>query len=145
MEKVEDGFTPVPDAAYHLRLRDVDPTREGPKGPYWSWDFEIVEPGRYEGRRLWNNTSLAKEALFSFQQTFKAFGVPVDTDTDDLLGQVVKGIVSTRTIQSGPRKGDPANQIDRLVPKDPDFEVPESMQSETAGVGGGQPNAEDLF
>jgi len=136
VDSASDSFEPLPADAYHVRLVDVDATREGPKGPYWSWEFEVVEPGDYENRKLWNNTSLSKEAAFSFKQTFAAFGVESDTDTDDLCGQVVKAVVSIRTIQEGARKGDQANQIDRLVPADPDFEAPEAEK---------QPDAEDIF
>lgn len=149
VDNAPSGFEPVPARAYHLRLMNVDSDRSGPKGPYWSWEYEIVEDHEYEeesngkkvtrnakGRKLWNNTSLAKESAFAMKQTFDAFGVPTDTDTDDLCGQVVKGIVGVRTIQQGPRKGELANQIERLVPKDEDFEVPEAEAS---------PSPEDIF
>lgn len=123
------GFDPLPDGAYHLRLRDVDTTKSGEKGPYWSWEFEIIDdfewtpedaktPQNAKGRRLWNNTSLSEKAFFKMKETFDAFGVDVDTDTDELIGKVVKGQVSQRTIQQGARKGELANQIDRLKPAD---------------------------
>jgi hypothetical protein len=118
------SFEPIPEGAYHVRLLEVDASREGPAGPYWSWTFEIVEPGDYVGRRLWNNTSLSPQAAFKMKETFDAFGVPYDTDTDDMCGSVVKAMVSVRTIQAGARKGELSNQIDRLVAADPDFETP---------------------
>lgn len=114
------GFEPLPDGVYHLRLMDVDTTREGPKGPYWSWEFDVVENEQFKGRKLWNNTSLSESAAFKMKETYEAFGVPLDTDTDDMLGMVVKAQVSQRTIQSGSRQGDLGNQIDRLKPADPD-------------------------
>lgn len=125
------GFDPLPDGAYHVRLRDVDTTREGNKGPYWSWEFEVVDDVKFtaegqekeqssKGRRLWNNTSLSPAAAFKMKETFEAFGVPSSTDTDEMIGQVVKAVVSQRTIQEGSRKGEVANQIDRLKPADPD-------------------------
>lgn len=114
------GFEPIPDGAYHLRLRDVDTSRTGEKGPYWSWEFEVVysEGGEHDKRRLWNNTSLSEKADFKMKETYEAFGVPLDTDTDEMLGLIVKGIVSQRTIQAGARKGELSNQIDRLKPAD---------------------------
>lgn len=113
-------FDPLPDGIYHGKLVDVDTTREGPKGPYWSWEFDVVQNDQYNNRKLWNNTSLSKAAAFKMDETYKAFGVPLDTDTDDLLGKVVKMQVSQRTIQSGDREGEIGNQIDRLRPADPD-------------------------
>lgn len=130
-------FEPLPEAAYHVRLKDVDADREGPKGPYWSWEFDVVEPGDYTNRKLWHNTSLSDEALFSFNNTFEAFGVEPDTDTDELCGQVVKAVVSIRTIEKGPRKGELANSVDRLQPKDEDFEAPEVPE--------GSPDPDDIF
>lgn len=141
-DEAAGGFEPLPDGAYHLRLNQVDSEREGPSGPYWSWEFDVVEPGDYTNRKLWNNTSLSEAAAFKMKETYDAFGVPYDTDTDDMCGQVVKAIVSIRTIQSGARKGEPSNQIDKLVPKDPDFEVPEGAGAVAAG---GQPKSDDLF
>jgi hypothetical protein len=120
-EKAESsGFEPIPDGAYHVKLRDVDTTRSGAKGPYWSWEFEIVDE-EFKGRRLWNNTSLSEAAAFKMKETFEAFDVPLDTDTDELIGEVVKAVVSQRTIQEGQRKGEVANQIDRLKKADADI------------------------
>lgn len=124
------AFEPVPAGWYHLRLRDVDSTREpGPKGPYWVWEYESVEPRKDEdapnttGRRFWNNTSLGEKSLGFLKASFEAFGTDTDADTDDLCGQIVKGKISIRTIQAGSRKGELTNQIDQLVPADEDFEL----------------------
>lgn len=128
-KKVDDaddsGFEPLEEGVYHFRLRDVDPTKEGPKGPYWVWEFECVEEP-YINRRLWNNTSLSEAAMPIFKRTFKAFDVPVDTDTDELLGRLVRLVVSQRTIPEGPRQGEVTNQVNRVLPPDPDFRVPEA-------------------
>lgn len=139
-EEVESGsFDPVPDGVYHVKLVDVDTTREGPKGPYWSWEFDIVQDDAHNGRKLWNNTSLSEAAAFKMKETYEAFGVPLDTDTDDMLGMVVKAQVSQRVIQSGDRKGDIGNQIDRLKPADP--EVAEAVAKEAAA----KKEAEEIF
>lgn len=132
-EKAEavSGFEPVDAGWYHLRLRDVDSDREGPKGPYWTWEFESVEPGTI-GRRFWNNTSLGEKSLGFMKATFEAFGVPLDTDTDDMCGEIVKAKISVRTIQAGNRKGELTNQIDQLVPKDEDFELSEEATGDGA-------------
>lgn len=138
VDKAEGGsFEPLEAGAYHVRLVDVDSDREGPKGPYWSWEFDVVEPDTRKSK-LWQNTSLSEAAAFKMKETFDAFGVPTDTDTDDLCGQVCKAIVSVRTIQSGARQGELANQIDRLVPADEDFAAPEAD-------GPGLSSDEDIF
>lgn len=111
------GFEPLPDGVYHAKLRDVDTTKAGNKGPYWSWEFEVIDE-EFKGRRLWNNTSLSAAAAFKMKETFEAFGCDVDTDTDELIGQPVKVVVSQRVIQDGARKGEISNQVDRLKPAD---------------------------
>lgn len=131
VEKAEDngGFAPLEAGVYHLRLRDVDTTKAGDKGPYWQWEYNVMAPG-LTNRRLWNVTSLSEASDFAMKQTFAAFGVPLDTDTDDLIGKIVKARVSVRTIQKGTRKGELGNQVDRLEPADEDFELPEGAESE---------------
>lgn len=136
VEESGGTFEPLPPGVYHVRLVDVDASREGPSGPYWSWEYDVVEDG-HVGRKLWNNTSLSDAALWKLDETFSAFGMGADTDTDELLGKVVKAVVSIRTIQEGARKGEPANQIDRLTPADSGFEAPTPAA--------GQPDPEDVF
>lgn len=132
------GFAPMAEGVYHFMLKDVDPTREGGAGPYWSWEFECVEQepqpilvldaeGKSDGstelksvrgRKQWNNTSLSQ--AWSLKQTFDAFGVSSDTDTDDVIGKVVKLVLSVRTIEQGNRKGELTNNVDRVLPPDPE-------------------------
>lgn len=130
-------FDPLPEGVYHCRLRDVDASREGPAGPYWSWEYEVVAPEEYIDRRLWNNTTLAEGARFGLKQTFDAFGVPTDTDTDELLGKIVRLSVSTRTIQKGARAGELGNNVEKVMPPEEGFEAPSPVS--------GQPAAEDIF
>jgi len=139
-ESAEGGaFDPLPDGIYHLQLVDVDSTRQGPKGPYWSWEFDVVADEKYNGRKQWNNTSLSEAAAFKMQETYQAFGVPLDTDTDDMIGMVVKGQISQRVIQQGDRKGEIGNQIDKLRPADP--EVAEGVAKAVAA----KKEAEEIF
>lgn len=125
VENAEDGFKPVPDGVYILELREDVEVAEGPKGTYWKWTFEI--PAEHDGkslehagRRFWTNTSLSDAAYFKLKETFGAFGVPTDTDTEDLVKKRVKGVIITGVIQSGAKKGQERSEIDRLLPLDAD-------------------------
>lgn len=146
----DSGFAPMPAGAVHAVLRDVDTSRSGAKGPYWSWEFEVItdqeftpegskKPANTKGRRLWNNTSLSEKAAFKMEETYSAFDVPLDTDTDDLIGKPVKLIISIRTIQEGSRKGELTNQVDRI--KQPDADVLEEL----ASVAAARKGVEDIF
>jgi len=124
------SFEPLDDGAYHARLRDVKVSDQpGPSGSYyWKTEFEVVEDP-YKNRRLWSNLSLSDAAAFKVKEFFDAFGEDTDTDTDELIGQVVKLIVSQTTIQAGARKGEIGNQIDRIAPAADDFEAAEKEES----------------
>lgn len=142
-EESAQGFEPMPDGVYHMRLVAVN--TDNPVGPsgysYWSWEFDVVEEG-YLNRKQWNNTSLSPKAAFKLKETYDAFGAPLDADTDDLCGQIVKGVITTRTIQQGPRQGELTNQITRLMPKDPDFVPPDQ---DAASANAGSSAAEDIW
>ena len=126
------SFEPLEPGVYHVRLVNVDGSREGPAGPYWSWEFDVVEPG--SSGKLWNNTSLSEKAYFKLKETFEAFGEDTDTDTDDLIGEIVKAVVSTRVIQQGDKKGQVTNQIDKLVPADEDFTPNDSAKDDDLDI-----------
>lgn len=138
-------FDPLPEGWYHARLRNVDASRSGAKGPYWVWEYEIV--GLPDGvdrglkRRLWNNVSLSEASAGIRKATYEAFGAGVDVDTDELLGEVVKVLVGTETQQQGANAGQLRNTVVRLAPKDDDFEIPEEL----AGASAGGADPEDIF
>jgi hypothetical protein len=107
------SFDPIPDGTYVVKLLGVDGSREGPSGPYWSWEFEVRDE-EYLGRKLWTNTSLSEKAAWKLKEAFDAFGADLDTDTDELIGRLCVAVVSIRTIQQGARAGEETNQIERL-------------------------------
>lgn len=121
-KKVDDAksdFEVMPEHIAHARLIDVDTTKAGPKGPYWSWEYKLID-GDHVGRRIWNNTTLAESKQFGLKQTFAAFDVPTTTDTDDLCGGIVKLVIGQRVISSGAREGELANNIKRIQKPDPE-------------------------
>lgn len=117
-EGAAGGFEPLEPGIYVAQLRDVE-VKEGKTSgqPYWNWTYEIPEDAeKYGGRRLWNTTSLSEKAFPFLKATFDAFGVPADTDTDDLIGRKVRLNVTKRTIQQGDRKGEMTNQVESVLP-----------------------------
>jgi hypothetical protein len=141
VDKAESGFQPVPEGVYILQLMEDVEVKEGAKGPYWRWTFEVPkehegEELEHSGRRFWTNTSLSEAAYFKLQEAFRAFGVPTDTDTEDLVGRRVKAVVVMRTIQQGQRKGELSNEIAELLPLDSDKVVEATEQVPAAATGG---------
>lgn len=109
------SFEPLPEGTYTVRLTDVEARQSAKGNPNWSWTYEVVD-GEFKGRRLWDNTSLVEAAHWRLKQVFDAYGVPADTDTDELVGQRVRLVVSQRVIPVGQRAGEVGNQVDRVLP-----------------------------
>lgn len=114
----EDGPEPVPDGIYTGVLQEVKVSDdEGASGyHYWSWVFKIQSEDVPEanGKKLSFITSLSPKARFSVGGAFKAFGVPADTHTDDLLGRKANLHVSLGAIKRGSRKGQLGNSVESL-------------------------------
>ena len=135
-------FEPIDDGVYHGRLREVTAAVGKDSGKsYWKWEFEVVEEP-YINRRLWKNTPTEGAGSSMTSEIFEAFGASPDTDTDELCGNVIKLVVSTKTIQGGSRKGELGNEITRTAPGDNDFELPNKVQTSGAVKGD---KGEDLF
>ena len=135
VNSAEDGFKPVDEGVYTLQLAEDVSVHEGGKGPYWKWTFVIPEGMQHAGRKFFTNTSLSEAAFFKLKETFGAFGVATDTDTEDLVGQKVKALITIKTIQGGARAGEPGNEISRLLPldtEDASIEVGNGKANDTA-------------
>lgn len=137
-ENEGSSYAALPEGRYLGALKNVDASREGPAGPYWSWEFDVVDPDEFDGRKLWVNTSLSPDADWKMKEMFDAFGVGTDTDTDELISEVVVLIVSQRVIEKGARAGQIGNNVDNVLP----FDGGDAMV--TAG-NGGKAKADDLM
>lgn len=127
------GFTPMDEGRYRARLTKVTAKTAASSGnPMWVWEFEILDE-KYKGRKQWNNTVLTDAALWKVGESFAAFGVPEDTDTDELLGCTVELEVSQRRITGGNREGEMGNNIDRVVPDT----SPSAVRHRASELGGG--------
>lgn len=116
VEEAEGGnFEAIPEGIYHAVLEGEVEAAEGSKGPYWKWTFKVTDEG-FSGRKIWVNTSLAENALWKLKEIFEAFGVPTDTDTEDLIGKPVKLYLVQRIIEQGNRKGDMGNDVKQVLP-----------------------------
>jgi hypothetical protein len=112
-------FTPLDDGIYVARLKEVT-VKEGKTSgePYWNWVFEVIDEDdddKVLGRQF-VNTSLQDNALWKLRETYDAFGVEYDTDTDELVGDKGRLEVITTTIQQGKRAGKPGNEVQTVLP-----------------------------
>lgn len=120
-EQESSSFDALPAGPYVCKLANVKVSPEpGPSGAhYWTWEFTVAV-GDFKNRKLWVNTSLSEKALFKMKEVFDAFGYTTDSDTDEMVGEVVKLIVSQRIQEKGSRKGELTNDVERVLAYDGD-------------------------
>lgn len=122
------GFAPLPEDKYLCVLDEVQTDGSGPKGPYWTWVWKVhPDNGSHDGRMLWDVISLSESAAWKVKQVFDALGFSLDSDTDEMIGELALLAVSQRVIEKGKRQGEIGNQVDLYLPAD----------------GGGEAGAED--
>lgn len=148
VNEAEDGFKPIPEGVYIVQLMQDVEVGEGKRGAYWKWAFEIPaqhegEDLQHAGRRFWTNTSLSQESFWKLKEAFEAFGVPTDTDTEDLVGKRVKAHIGVEVAKGGSRQGEPVNNIKKLLPLDAATEAPAAGGVSTAKASA--PSDEPMF
>ncbi len=116
VDNSNSGFEPIEDGIYFARLVNVGVKEAANGNPYWQWEYKIEEEGPYNGRVIWDNTSLSDAALWRLNSVFKAFGVPADTDTDDMLGLGCELSIEQKVIEQGTRAGEIGNNVSRVLP-----------------------------
>lgn len=107
----------IPEGVYVGRLFEVSVSdNAGPSGyHYWAWKFKLEDDG-YKNREQWLITSLSPDSQFAIGGAFKAFGVPANTHTDELLGERALLKVSVSVAQKGSRAGEKVNRTDYIMP-----------------------------
>lgn len=82
----DDPFAPLPKGYHKLKLTKVESGKSKNSGKnMWTWHFKAIEPGPQKELREYS----VFDQEWKFKQIFGAFGVPADTDTDELVGKTV--------------------------------------------------------
>jgi len=123
--EAESSFPLIPEGVWPAMLKGVESkeTRAG-DSTYWRWEYEVHyedDKGVDRTGKQWDNTSLKDEAEWRLKQVFEAYGVPSDTDTDDLVGKWVTLQINQAPIGAGSRKGEQGNNIVKVLPNDPEL------------------------
>lgn len=92
----------LPEDDYLVAVSEVS-VEDGQEAEYYKWVFEVVE-GKYEGSKLYYNTSLAPQALFNLRGLLEALGVEVpddefDVDPKDVVGAEMMAVVTQERYQ----------------------------------------------
>lgn len=115
-----DSEFPLLDAGLYWLVLNKVVEKKGQQAPYWEWEFSIVtnEDGEdlQSAGRIWENTSLSEKAQWRLKSMFDAFGVPTDTDTEDLIGHGIWANIGQEIQQEGARKGQMVNTFLSAIP-----------------------------
>lgn len=119
--EVEDNggggnYGPIPEGKYRVRLLEVESAKTAKGAPKWVWKFETTDPAENSGRWLWEHTAIQDSTMWKVRQVFDAFGVPADTDTDDLIGNSIDVMVGVEIAGAGKMKGKEVNTIREFLP-----------------------------
>jgi flagellar biosynthesis GTPase FlhF len=72
----------LPEDDYHVKVSEVT-KEEGSKGDYLKWVFEVTE-GKFEGNKVYFNTSLTEQSLWNLKNLLTTLGVEVPNDELDI-------------------------------------------------------------
>lgn len=102
MKDVEGKRPLVAEGEYNVEVVAVE-EREGQNAPYLAWELKVVG-GKFDGAKLYHNTSLAPQALWNLRGLLEAIGVDVpdddtDMDTDDFLGKTCGVVIEHETYE----------------------------------------------
>jgi hypothetical protein len=133
LEAPAGEFPVLEEGYYRIRLAAVEVEKvknsKDPKvvgAPQWVWKFDVSpEDTSEKSGKFWHRCTLPPEGAEHydflnglFVAPFDAFGVPVDTDTDELVGRDIMAYVIQRVMDKGKRAGKTANEIESLLPLD---------------------------
>lgn len=116
--EAESSFSPLEEGVYTGRLAGVEAKESRNGKPMWTWEFDEIEnfEGVSQSGRLWVNTVIQDNTMWKLNEMFTAFGYTTDSDTDEMVGERCKLVVSQRLIEAGARKGQTGNNVDRCLP-----------------------------
>lgn len=102
MKDVEGKRPLVAEGEYSVEVANVE-EREGQNAPYLAWEFKVVG-GKFDGAKLYHNTSLAPQALWNLRGLLEAVGVDVpdddvDMDLEDFVGKTCGVVIEHETYE----------------------------------------------
>ena len=145
---VEGGFEVLPAGEYAIVVQKVV-LRDSQQSeyPYLNFALEVTEPGDYEGRLLWFTSSFHPKALWRMKEVFENLGVfeenitfEVEEDGDERL--VIKpelaGLPAKAVVKVRPYQGNDKNDVETLVPVDPQRGPRQTTDTDKKPSGGGK-------
>lgn len=109
---------PMPEGTYELRVADIKNGTSSTGNAMWVWEFRVTAAeGQedYKNRKLTERTALTESALWKLANIFEGLGVPLETDSDDLIGLKLMAYVGTEEGRGEKNAGKVFNNIEYFV------------------------------
>jgi hypothetical protein len=111
------GFQPVPAGIYRVkcigcRLVVENKAKDGHNA---EWDL-VVEQDGVRAAKLWLRISHKAEAAGMMHGAFNAFGLTMDSDEDEFVGEFALADVSVEKQEQGKNAGKMVNQVAAMLP-----------------------------
>lgn len=159
------GYQLIKPGKYFCKLGGVEVKQTKEDNPMWVAEFKDIyslDGERQQGRQWWNLNlpiegdapadkdpkkwadaqRLSKGRLKAF---FEAFGYSVDSDTDEMIGEVAVITIGIRKISQGARTGEDANQINDIEATDDYEDELENVDWSESAESTGAKNADDTY
>jgi hypothetical protein len=112
-------FSALPAGTYLVKVREIDTAATTAKGgAKWVFQYDVIEgplevdeDARRHNGRLWEHCALSEAAAWKLKQIFVALGFTLDSDADELVGELCQVVVIQEEITQGNRKGQMGNTI----------------------------------
>lgn len=121
----------LPEGQYHGRVEEIT-LEDGNAAQYLKWVFAVVdEDPKFNGKKLFYNTSLAPQALWNLRNLLETLGVEVpssetDLDTDEFIGLELMLRVEHETYEGKDRA-----KVTDFTPLEEQAEVENDEEEET--------------
>lgn len=103
---------------YVGRLAKVEATKsKSSNNPMWALEFDDIHDldGNKKPGKQFTNLTLIDNSMWKVGLFFAAFGVPEDTDADDLVGHRCRLQIGTRVMTAGQRAGQEGNDVNGFI------------------------------
>lgn len=113
------GFAPVPAGIYRLKCTKATLSKPNTRGDGTNaeWELNIDQEGVRKAR-LWMTVSHSPEAAGLMHMVFHAFGLTLDSDSDEFIGEHCLGDIIVEQQTVGRNAGRDQNKITSLMPLD---------------------------
>lgn len=116
----DEEFEALPDGYYRAAVESIKLSpKAGPSGyKMWIVVWRILAPKKWAKRTQWDRISLSPKAAFKMRELYDALGYEYDSDSDELVGEQAILELSKSEIESGPKKGQMGNDVERVLSVD---------------------------